>query len=910
MNNSNRRISLVVPQPTGGHGQTQPQNLSADGRKKNTTDKKKKNPGKIVHESASSNERIAHHKFSSSGYAGNFTINQVCLTSSSSQLHQEPPSSKKKKSSKSRISHQNQQLENGNNVTIVNQKGISKGTPSHNNHIYSQDQSSCTNMRTQTLSPPPANKEKNNVLQNIVLSKSNSKNGNSSLQRSTKRINYLKSLVKKQQQKSLSRDFTNAIMNTNIVQQKPSQFQLFKSHNSSGNQNNNICLTQNSTSYNQNMTQPHTSLSPNSRQGMIGNSSHKKKKKLTSKKKKDENVLTHSVQLFKPPINKTAQNLLMQTSLNLKAGGLSAMLNDSKESSYVRANTSHHNQGINHSLMTICNQPTMQTINLNQNVSITRQPGQSQKRKQQRSNTQERVLRIAEQQLKQLNNELDFTNKKHIMPQSQANHSQVQIQADQTKLKQLIHNSNAAQCQIEYMNKENNKNVQMGHSKTSQIIGPSCVRNDSLFQLDRTFTDIIESIQQQASSGDSTQIQQRKQQANLTLIKSQLELIKNSYESIIKKLSDSQLAANIQALSARQNPQRLLSDRQNEDENTTHATTSQNDCFSASSSFRTQQSQACIALMQQKITDLENQNKTLNQQVLQKNDTIQHQEQIISLLKQEVKKDDASTQANFEMAVQTPKITERKTELLIENEQLKIMNDRIQKKLNRMQTKLDYHKNKENKFLYFLYSLQNSGIPVNEIYEKEGIKDIPTSRFADIVGDEQVNQSSMMFSFYSDDSYDPIDVGPDPAQIRKKPKTVPALNLNNLPDYESSSDEEDNQDSQQKQTIDYASAQINRNMTTQDYEQSMKYIENFYNKCGGTQGIPMKNLESDDEDHREDYVMCQINNGSSILLFEKEESQSNVPPSHLNPGSLMDDDFCYSVDKQSKRRSSKDMRSI
>ena len=87
-------------------------------------------------------------------------------------------------------------------------------------------------------------------------------------------------------------------------------------------------------------------------------------------------------------------------------------------------------------------------------------------------------------------------------------------------------------------------------------------------------------------------------------------------------------------------------------------------------------------------------------------------------------------------------------------------------------------------------------------------------------------------------------------------------------------------------------------MTTQDYEQSMKYIENFYNKCGGAgSGIQMKSLESDDEDNREDYVMCHINNGSSILLFEKEESQSNIPPSHLNPGSLMDDDFCYSVDK-------------
>ena len=55
---------------------------------------------------------------------------------------------------------------------------------------------------------------------------------------------------------------------------------------------------------------------------------------------------------------------------------------------------------------------------------------------------------------------------------------------------------------------------------------------------------------------------------------------------------------------------------------------------------------------------------------------------------------------------------------------------------------------------------------MNEIYEKEGIKDIPTSRFQEIMGGEdqtQVNQSSLMFSFYSDDSYEPLHEGPDPS---------------------------------------------------------------------------------------------------------------------------------------------------
>lgn len=49
-----------------------------------------------------------------------------------------------------------------------------------------------------------------------------------------------------------------------------------------------------------------------------------------------------------------------------------------------------------------------------------------------------------------------------------------------------------------------------------------------------------------------------------------------------------------------------------------------------------------------------------------------------------------------------------------------------------------------------------------------------------------------MFSFYSDDSYEPMITGPDPAATKKKPAMVPSLNLNNLPEYESSSDEEDN----------------------------------------------------------------------------------------------------------------------
>lgn len=84
---------------------------------------------------------------------------------------------------------------------------------------------------------------------------------------------------------------------------------------------------------------------------------------------------------------------------------------------------------------------------------------------------------------------------------------------------------------------------------------------------------------------------------------------------------------------------------------------------------------------------------------------------------------------------------------------------------------------------------------MNELYEKEGIKDIATNRFADIMAEDQQmqanNQSSLMFSFYSDDSFEPINCGPDQCTLRKKPPFVPPLNLDNLPEYETSSEEEE-----------------------------------------------------------------------------------------------------------------------
>ena len=206
--------------------------------------------------------------------------------------------------------------------------------------------------------------------------------------------------------------------------------------------------------------------------------------------------------------------------------------------------------------------------------------------------------------------------------------------------------------------------------------------------------------------------------------------------------------------------------------------------------------------------------------------TIEEQNETIDKLKV------SSLKKKFDMATQTTEakpfatnidiITDRKADLLVEIESLK-------RRLSKMDKRIAYHKNKENKFLFFLFTLQNKGIPVNELYEKEGIKDIATSRFADIMAEEQQqnnpnNQSSLMFSFYSDDSYEPINCGPDFCQIRKKPVIVPALNLANLPEYETSS-EEDAGENEEEELKDNS-----KNMNTQDYQQSIKYIENYYSQ--------------------------------------------------------------------------------
>jgi hypothetical protein len=52
---------------------------------------------------------------------------------------------------------------------------------------------------------------------------------------------------------------------------------------------------------------------------------------------------------------------------------------------------------------------------------------------------------------------------------------------------------------------------------------------------------------------------------------------------------------------------------------------------------------------------------------------------------------------------------------------------------------------------------------------------------------------------------------------------VPALNLANLPDYETSSEEDAGEQDDEE-----VKENSSKNMNTQDYQQSIKYIENYY----------------------------------------------------------------------------------
>lgn len=101
-------------------------------------------------------------------------------------------------------------------------------------------------------------------------------------------------------------------------------------------------------------------------------------------------------------------------------------------------------------------------------------------------------------------------------------------------------------------------------------------------------------------------------------------------------------------------------------------------------------------------------------------------------------------------------ITDRKIDLLTRCKHLELQ----------LKHRTKRHKNvtqKVSKLLFFLHCLQRDHqIPINQIYEEDGFKNLVTHRFHQTLKSfetsfkPQDSQSDNEYSFYSEDSYDPI----------------------------------------------------------------------------------------------------------------------------------------------------------
>ena len=56
-------------------------------------------------------------------------------------------------------------------------------------------------------------------------------------------------------------------------------------------------------------------------------------------------------------------------------------------------------------------------------------------------------------------------------------------------------------------------------------------------------------------------------------------------------------------------------------------------------------------------------------------------------------------------------------------------NTELKSGVREIKSELDYGKQRENKLMYFLFLLQQKGIPIYDIFDKN-IKDLPTTRFS------------------------------------------------------------------------------------------------------------------------------------------------------------------------------------
>lgn len=111
----------------------------------------------------------------------------------------------------------------------------------------------------------------------------------------------------------------------------------------------------------------------------------------------------------------------------------------------------------------------------------------------------------------------------------------------------------------------------------------------------------------------------------------------------------------------------------------------------------------------------------------------------------------------------------------------------------------DYNATKISKLIYFFFTLQNQGIPVNEIYERDGVKAIKTERFQEMVGGDGLaardTNQDVELTFYSDDSFEYVPVSwrlVSRSKFRNTHKVaIPLLDFADLPSYETTEDDEE-----------------------------------------------------------------------------------------------------------------------
>ena len=134
-----------------------------------------------------------------------------------------------------------------------------------------------------------------------------------------------------------------------------------------------------------------------------------------------------------------------------------------------------------------------------------------------------------------------------------------------------------------------------------------------------------------------------------------------------------------------------------------------------------------------------------------------------------------------------------------ELQKVKEQNQELNELCVSLEEEINYLKLREKKIVYLIHLLQNKGYPVQNIYEKE-LKNVNTMRIQEFIDQkekehyEQENggpelDEKYYFSFHTDDSFEPICDGPMMKPI--KPDCVPILNLDDLPEYETSSEEDD-----------------------------------------------------------------------------------------------------------------------